>query len=163
MIWSQSRKISERIWYLKNVQRSSRCFSEPFFCTVIPLHIAPASAFIRRVRRRGLEVATIVFVGFLVAILLDIDRETHEYLFAARAYTRTYNLTHSRGKLTSCRFASSFVASLRGRRLSWKWRRDLYHLSSIVNIKKIFLFFWTYVSMCVFSYLFVQIDIERYL
>lgn len=32
--------------------------------------------------------AAIVFVGFLVAILLDIDRETHEYLPTGRAQTR---------------------------------------------------------------------------
>lgn len=156
MIWSQSRTILKRIWYSKNAQRSSPCFSKHYFrTTVTPLHIAP-SAFIRRVRRRGLEVATIVFVGFLVAILLDIDRETHEYLFAARARARVpriHDLTHSRGKRTSCRFASSFVASLRGRRLSWKWRRDLYRLSSIVNTKKISLFFRTYVPICIFSYL----------
>lgn len=36
-----------------------------------------------------MEVAAIVFVGFLVAILLDIDRETHEYLLAARAHRHT--------------------------------------------------------------------------
>lgn len=34
---------------------------------------------------------------------------------------------------------------------------------SFVNIKKIFLFFWSYVSICVFSYLFARIGIERYL
>jgi len=48
-------------------------------------HIAPTFALIRGRRRRGLELeATIIFVEFLVAILLDIDREMHEYSLAAR-------------------------------------------------------------------------------
>lgn len=86
--------------------------------------------------------AAIVFVGFLVAILLDIDRETHEYSSAACARTRwrvrarAHALTRG-GTRTSSREFGSRVLSLqiRGGGDCLENGDVGSHLSSIVNIE----------------------------
>jgi len=78
-------------------------------------------------------VAAIVFVGFLVAILLDIDRETHEYLLVARARTR-YALEGGHARVVGSRVLSLEVRG--GGDCLENGDVGSHRLSSIVNIEE---------------------------